>query len=68
VSEAKPKQALPLVLGVDPCVRCGAAHGALEWRKFAHPIEFEASPRARFDFWTSCPNTGDPILLCVAAG
>ena len=49
--------------GQDNCARCGNDHAVLMWRKFQRPVELDDG--SRMQYWATCPDTGDPILLHV---
>jgi hypothetical protein len=49
---------------IDHCARCGKPHkGPLAWRQFQRPVELDLG---EFRYWTTCPNTQEPIMLWVA--
>ncbi len=47
-----------LAVDVRGCSRCGGAHDALRFEPLLNPDDV-------FEYWGSCPNTGQPILLRV---
>lgn len=52
-----------LVTTVRHCARCDQDHENLEFKRFVRPIEDEDG--TLWNYWSLCPNTGDPILLRV---
>ena len=50
-----------LVRMVWHCARCGHDHANLLFRKFEYPIV--DCNDLTWDWWATCPQTGDPILM-----
>lgn len=46
---------------VKHCARCGQDHDRIIFYEFGRPIVDEDG--TVWDWWATCPNTGDPILL-----
>jgi hypothetical protein len=52
-----------LQMGLANCARCAHTHEApLGWRQFQRPV---AMDNGEFRYWSTCPETGEPILLWV---
>lgn len=53
---------------MDPCPRCGGKHLALQFTKFAKPVDYRAhGTSVRADHWGLCPGTSEPIILLETA-
>lgn len=48
---------------VKGCSRCGADHEALYHRAFLRPFAPPEAGGIAWEWWASCPATGDPILV-----
>lgn len=44
---------------VKNCARCSQDHTQIEFKRF------KFNPIDEFEFWGSCPTTGEPILLKI---
>jgi hypothetical protein len=47
------------------CSRCNGKHKSLEFWRLGQAIEIRGE---RFDYWASCPETGEPVLLQYDVG
>lgn len=45
---------------VHHCARCGQDHERLTYTRFIRPVE--DTDGTVWDWWATCPTTGDPIL------
>lgn len=52
-----------IVKSIEFCARCGDAHKRLQIKKFIVPIK--ESNILLYDYWTTCPKTGEPIMVKV---
>lgn len=46
--------------GVIHCARCGEDHAHVKFKRFVRPVL--DSDGTAWEWWATCPNTGDPIL------
>lgn len=53
-----------IYINVSHCARCGSDHRNLEFRQFNNPVLSEDG--IRYEYWGTCPNTVEPILLRIA--
>lgn len=44
---------------IRDCARCGETHSRLLWKSFDRPT------KDGYDWWATCPVSGDPILMKV---
>lgn len=47
-------------LNIHNCSRCGSTHLDITAKKFDRPIE--DTDGTIWDWWATCPTTGDPII------
>ncbi len=55
-----------LVQSIFQCARCGGTHVELEF-KLLHNLIVDNDGTV-WNYWTLCPETGEPILLRAASG
>jgi hypothetical protein len=55
------------VSGIMNCARCGGNHPEkLQFKEFTNPTMLrDEDGDGPYTHWSICPNTGEPILLCV---
>ncbi len=51
------------VTDISSCARCGKDHKYLVFRKFSESPIYIAP--YIYDYWSTCPTTGEPILLKI---
>jgi hypothetical protein len=52
-----------IYVNVKRCARCGKDHDHIEFAKFDEPVK--DSDGTKWNYWATCLNTGDPILMRV---
>jgi len=58
---------IELMTTIEGCARCGEDHADLQFKRFDRPIldtRDDGTIFAVWDYWTLCPTSGDPVLLC----